>query len=401
MQNDKQNQEYEMKLLQKNMSMIKNKIIIMSGKGGVGKSTVAVNLAVSLALAGHQVGLLDVDIHGPSIPKMLHLEHARLMARGDRFLPIQYQNNIKVISIGFMLPNDSEAVIWRGPRKYGVIKQFLGEVAWEELDYLIVDAPPGTGDEPMAVCQLMGLDTKAIIVTTPQPLALTDVRKSVTFCEQLNIKVLGIIENMSGFTCPHCHKTTDIFKTGGGEKLAREKNVAFLGSLPIDPQIVEAGDEGEPFIKKFHDSETCKRFGKIILPLLKEKIEEQNIPGPQTALVQNGITKIAIPVAQGKLCAHFGHCENFALIDVDMGKKSIIKKEFFEAPDHQPGLLPPWLAERGANIIVAGGMGARAQSLFSKNNIKVIIGAPSETPEKIVQEFLNGSLIVGENICDH
>ena len=200
-----QEQDYQERLqLAQRMCKIKKKIVVMSGKGGVGKSTVAVNLAVYLSIQGHRVGLLDVDIHGPSIPRLLNLEDKQIQNKGHALLPIEFSKNLKVMSIGFMLQDRNDAVIWRGPMKHNVIKQFLKDVEWGNLDYLIIDSPPGTGDEPMAVCQLIENPEGAIIVTTPQEIALLDVRKSITFCHQLKVRVLGVIENMSGFSCPGC-----------------------------------------------------------------------------------------------------------------------------------------------------------------------------------------------------
>ncbi len=235
--------------IKEQLNKIKKRFIIMSGKGGVGKSTVAVNIALGLAQKDKKVGLVDVDIHGPSIPTLLNLENAKAMGTGDgKILPIEINNNLKVVSIGFFLPSKDEAVIWRGPLKMSFIKQVIKDVLWGELDYLIFDCPPGTGDEPLSVIQIIKDVDGAIIVTTPQEVAISDVRKSISFCEALGTPILGIIENMSGFICPHCGKETPLFKTGGGEKLAKEKNINFLGKIPFDPKIVESGDEGKPFI---------------------------------------------------------------------------------------------------------------------------------------------------------
>ena len=252
--------------LQERLQKIKHKIIVLSGKGGVGKSTVAVNLAAALSAAGQQVGLLDVDIHGPSIPKMLHLEHTKVQATTEGILPVE-KEGLKVMSIGLLLRNPDDAVIWRGPMKMGVIEQFLKDVDWGELDYLIIDSPPGTGDEPLSVCQLVKDPDGAVIVTTPQDVATSDVRRSITFCRQLGLPVLGVIENMSGFVCPKCGEVTNIFKTGGGERMAHDMNVPFLGRIPLDPAIDDAGDDGRPFVRNPR-TETAKIFARIIAPIL-------------------------------------------------------------------------------------------------------------------------------------
>ena len=226
------------------MERIKHKVVVMSGKGGVGKSTVSVNLAVSLAMAGYSVGLLDVDIHGPSVPQMLKMGNCGVMMNGDLILPQQI-GSLKVLSLGFMFDDPEGAIVWRGPMKIGVIKQFLSDVDWGDLDYLVIDCPPGTGDEPLTVCQLLDGDKGAIIVTTPQQVAANDVIKSLNFCKQMEFPILGIVENMSGFVCPDCGKQHDIFSKGGGEALARHANVPLLAKLPLDPVFMDACDRGE------------------------------------------------------------------------------------------------------------------------------------------------------------
>jgi len=250
--------------LAQKMCQIRHKLVVMSGKGGVGKSTVAANLAVSLALADNAVGLLDVDIHGPSIPKLMGLEGCGLTLRGSEIAPIEIGGNLKVMSIGFLLSSDRASVIWRGPMKHGVIRQFLKDVTWGPLDYLVIDSPPGTGDEPLSVAQLVGQPAWAVLVTTPQDLAVADVRRSVSFCEKVGLPVLGIIENMSGLACPHCGGRIELFKSGGGESLAREMNVPFLGAVPIDPRIVECGDAGVPYSQRFSDSPAAAAFAAIV-----------------------------------------------------------------------------------------------------------------------------------------
>jgi len=250
------------------MSRIGRTILVLSGKGGVGKSTVAANLAIALAKADKRVGLLDVDIHGPSIPKLLGLEGRAAGSTGDSILPVEYDARLKVMSIGFVLRDPDDAVIWRGPLKMNVIKQFLKDVEWGDLDFLVVDCPPGTGDEPLSVVQLIGKPDGAVIVTTPQDLAISDVRKCVNFCRQLDLPVLGVIENMSGFVCPHCGERVDIFKSGGGETMAADMGVPFLGRIPIDPEVVQASDRGELYMQAHAESETATAFREAIMPIL-------------------------------------------------------------------------------------------------------------------------------------
>jgi Mrp family chromosome partitioning ATPase len=245
---DEAQKKIEEAQLRGRMDAVRQKVMILSGKGGVGKSTVAVNLAVALAEAGQAVGLLDVDVHGPSVPKLTGLEGSIVSSDGSILRPVTLSDNLSVMSIGFMLRRRADAVIWRGPLKFQLIRQFLKDVAWGSLDCLVVDCPPGTGDEPLSVVQLVGTPAAALIVTTPQEVSIADVRRCVTFCSAVSLPVLGILENMSGLACPHCGAQIDLFKRGGGEALAREMGVPFLGRIPIDPAIVASGDDGMPFV---------------------------------------------------------------------------------------------------------------------------------------------------------
>jgi ATP-binding protein involved in chromosome partitioning len=388
-------------VLEERLQRIRHKILVMSGKGGVGKSTVAANLAISLSLAGKRVGLLDVDIHGPSIPKMLHLEDADVQTKDGEILPVEHAG-LKVMSIAFLLRDRDDAVIWRGPMKMTIIKQFLKDVDWGDLDYLIIDSPPGTGDEPLSVCQLAAPVDGAVIVTTPQDVATADVRKSINFCHQMDLPVLGVVENMSGFVCPKCGEVTDIFKSGGGERMAVDMGVPFLGRIPIDPAVGQACDDGTPFVYRYNQTETAKAFERVIAPILalSGKIAT-NQTQTTTNKGKNTPMRIAIPIAEGKLCMHFGHCDQFALLDVDEKTKKITGKRMVTPPPHEPGVLPRWLHEQGATGIIAGGMGSRAQNLFAENGIKVVVGAPAEAPEQLVAQYLAGTLVSGANVCDH
>lgn len=247
------------------MPTVSKKYIVMSGKGGVGKSTVAVNLAATLALQGKRVGILDVDIHGPSIPTMLGLSGQALVTSGEAMQPLHVAGleNLAVVSIGFLIEAEDAPVIWRGPMKNGLIRQFLEDVNWGVLDVLIVDCPPGTGDEPLSAIQLIDEPDGAVLVTTPQQVASVDVSKSINFCRQLQIPVVGIIENMSGFVCPHCGKTTAVFREGGGKKLAETYQVPFLGALPLDPAVGEAGDTGIPYVSRFTGSPVSELYATL------------------------------------------------------------------------------------------------------------------------------------------
>jgi len=258
----------ERRKLQSRLCRIRHKIVVLSGKGGVGKSTVAVNIATALMMAGKRVGLLDVDIHGPSIPTMLGLEGRKPDGCKDGMFPIDL-DGLKVMSLGFLLESPDDAVIWRGPLKMGVIKQFLRDVVWGDLDYLIIDSPPGTGDEPLSVCQLIGTLDGAVVVTTPQKVAAVDVRKSITFCRRMHLPVLGVVENMSGFVCPKCGETTQIFRSGGGRRMAEDMGVRFLGAIPMDPIIAEACDNGQAFVRLYAASPTAVIMQEIIQPIIE------------------------------------------------------------------------------------------------------------------------------------
>jgi Mrp family chromosome partitioning ATPase len=252
-------QEQEARLRAR-MDAVGQKLLVLSGKGGVGKSTVAANVAVSLSRLDKEVGLLDVDVHGPSLPTIMGLAGATVTAERDGLVPVRVNSTLAAMSIGLLLQQASDAVIWRGPRKFHLIRQFLADVVWGALDYLVVDCPPGTGDEPLAVAELVGRPAGAIVVTTPQALAISDVRRCITFCRTVSLPVVGIIENMSGFICPHCEKTTDVFNSGGGLRLADEMQVPFLGRIPLDPRIACSGDEGTPFMSGAADDVTAKAF---------------------------------------------------------------------------------------------------------------------------------------------
>jgi len=250
------------------LKKIKKKFVVLSGKGGVGKTSTSVNLAMALAKKGFDVGIMDVDLHGPDVPRMLGLKGMLGMSKSNKLDPIRYSDNLKAVSIESLIASKDDAVIWRGPLKYSAIRQFIGEVEWGELDFLIIDSPPGTGDEPLTVAQTIS-DAQAIIVTTPQEVALADVRKSISFCRTLKMEIFGLIENMSGFTCPHCNKMVELFGTGGGEKTAREAGIQFLGKIPFDPNFVSCGDNGISFQEKYTDSQITKLFAEIAEKLSK------------------------------------------------------------------------------------------------------------------------------------
>jgi Mrp family chromosome partitioning ATPase len=262
-------EEYtERMALARRLCEIKHKILVLSGKGGVGKSTVAANLALSLSEAGNKVGLLDIDIHGPSVPTMFGMTNitAHPGSEENSIKAIELSENLKAMSVGFLLQDKDDALIWRGPMKIGVVKQFLKDGEWGELDYLIVDLPPGTGDEPLSICQMIDNIDGAVVVSTPQEVALADVRKSVNFCKKLNLNVLGVIENMSGFQCPKCGEVVNIFKCGGAENMCVEMNIPFAGHIPLTPEIVESADAGT--LSEGLNPKTSEIFRPIIQNLL-------------------------------------------------------------------------------------------------------------------------------------
>ncbi|HUS46716.1 MAG TPA: iron-sulfur cluster carrier protein MrpORP [Phycisphaerae bacterium] len=380
------------------MQDVAGKLLVLSGKGGVGKSTVAVNLAVALADAGMKVGLLDVDVHGPSVPMLMGLDGRRVRSTPQGLEPVSAGENLSVMSIGFLLAEAGEAVIWRGPMKYGVIRQFLTEVNWGPLDCLVIDSPPGTGDEPLAVAQLVGRPAAAVVVTTPQELAVANVRRSVQFCRKLSLPVVGLVENMSGLICPHCGKAVDVFPPGGGQALSRQAGVPLLGRIPIDPRVAECGDRGRPFVTELAGSPVAGVFADIA----RRVAEGLTAPAAESSYPkENARMKIAIPLADGKLSMHFGHCEQFALIEVDPEAGTILSTDLQAPPAHEPGVLPRWLREQGAEVILAGGMGSRAQDLFGQMGIRVVVGAPGGEPQQLVRDYLAGTLQAGDNVCDH
>ncbi len=244
------------------LGKIKNKFVVMSGKGGVGKTSTSVNLSIALANQGYKVGIMDVDLHGPDVPRMLGMQGLLDLNAEKKLTPMAYSPNLGAVSVESLTTGKDDAIIWRGPIKFSAIQQFIADVAWGDLDFLIIDSPPGTGDEPLTVAQIV-TDAQAIVVTTPQEVSLADVRKSISFCKTVNMEIFGIIENMSGLVCPHCDETIDLFGSGGGEKMALTMGLNFLGRIPIDPNMVKCGDAGVSYQEKFADSPVSKAFDTI------------------------------------------------------------------------------------------------------------------------------------------
>jgi len=258
----KQVKEEQDASVRNSLGRIKNKFIVMSGKGGVGKTSTAVNLSIALARKGFQVGIMDVDLHGPDVPRMLGLEGMPDLNSNRKLTPLRYSDRLGVISMESFLPKRDDAIIWRGPLKFSAIRQFIADVEWGDLDFLVIDAPPGTGDEPLTVAQQIP-EAQAIIVTTPQEVALADVRKSISFCRTVKLEIFGLVENMSGLACPHCGEKIDLFGAGGGERTATEMGIRFLGRIPIDPKMVACGDSGRSFQESYADSPVTHAFSAI------------------------------------------------------------------------------------------------------------------------------------------
>ncbi len=261
--------------IRNNMAKIKHKIVVISGKGGVGKTTVAVNLAMSLASVGLRVGILDVDITGPNVNKMLGISpeiRPRVDPDAKKFYPVNGPLNTKVVSMAFLLQDSDTPVIWRGPMKMGAVRQFLGDAHWGELDYLICDLPPGTSDETLDILQLIP-DENVVVVSTPQEVAIMDARKTISMAKTMERHVLGIIENMSGFKCPHCDEYIDLYPPGGAEKASKDFNVQFLGKIPFEVEVGQQGDQGLPFVLKYPDRESTKAF-KAVVAKIREELEK-------------------------------------------------------------------------------------------------------------------------------
>jgi len=402
-QDQQQQQDIEIK---KRLGQIKNKILVMSGKGGVGKSSVAAYLSVALAKRGYKVGLMDVDLHGPSIPRMLGLKGSIGPGTGaGKAHAVRYLPNMEVISIEpLMGENKDTATIWRGPLKIGVIRQFISDIEWSDLDYMIIDSPPGTGDEPLTVAQTIP-DAKALIITTPQEISLADVRKSINFCRQVNMQILGLVENMSGLTCPHCGKMIDIFKTRGGMLTAKKEGLRLLGTLPLEPEVVSNGDIGSIAVLENNDFLITREFNKIVDEIVNlTKTRTEPVPEPKkevsTRKKRSADTKVlVVPVSGGKLSSHFGHCEQFAFMETQNHK--IAGTDMRTPPAHEPGVLPQWLYDQGTDVVIVGGMGERAQGLLREKGIEVIIGAPMDAPESLANQYLSNTLVSGANVCDH
>ncbi|PMP69080.1 MAG: chromosome partitioning protein ParA [Thermodesulfobacterium geofontis] len=372
--------EQQDKKLREQLAKIKHKILVMSGKGGVGKSTVAVNVAVGLSLQDLIVGLLDVDLHGPNVPKMLGARDLKLSRRPDgRLGAIKYSPNLKFLSIEPFLPSEDTAIIWRGPIKHSAIRQFIGDIDWGELDYLIIDAPPGTGDEPLTVAKTMP-DAYALIVTTPQEVSLLDVKKAIRFCQKIKLRILGIVENMSGFICPHCGKPVDIFKKGGGQKLADEMGVRFLGRIPLDPRLVDTGDAGKPLIAAYPESVTAKAFEELVRNIIVTTEEMKR------DILEEKFMRIAIPISTpSKIETDPEKFDLFAIYDIENNK--ILVKDVVKKVENQS--LIDFLKEQVVTHTLLFNPPKDLADYLTQNEIKVLVTDTStESPDNLIEEYL-------------
>ncbi|MCS7278968.1 MAG: P-loop NTPase [Thermodesulfobacteriaceae bacterium] len=362
------------------LSKISHKIMVMSGKGGVGKSTVAVNVAVGLSLQDFMVGLLDVDLHGPNVPKMLGARDLKLSRRPDgRLGAINYSPNLKFLSIEPLLPSEDSAIIWRGPIKISAIRQFIGDIDWGKLDYLIIDAPPGTGDEPLTVAKTIP-EAYALIVTTPQEVSLIDVKKSIRFCQKVKLRILGLVENMSGFICPHCGKGIDLFKKGGGQKLAEEMGVRFLGRIPVDPRIVDTGDIGKPIIAAYPESITAKAFEELVRNIVSATEEMYR------DVLEERFMRIAIPVSSPvKFESDLSKVSLFAIYDIENNK--ILIKDVVKKPENTD--LITFLKDQVVTHVILFNPSKEWADTLVQNQIRVLItDSFEEHPDRLIEEYL-------------
>ncbi|WP_028841009.1 Mrp/NBP35 family ATP-binding protein [Thermodesulfobacterium hveragerdense] len=370
------------KKVREQLAKIKHKIMVMSGKGGVGKSTISVNVAVGLSLQDFMVGLLDVDLHGPSIPKMLGARDLRISRKPDgRMGAIKYSPNLKFLSIEPLLPSEDTAIIWRGPIKHSAIKQFIGDIDWGELDYLVIDAPPGTGDEPLTVAKTIP-DAYALIVTTPQEVSLIDVKKSIRFCQKIKMRILGIVENMSGFICPHCGKPIDLFKRGGGQKLADELGIRFLGRIPVDPRVVDTGDTGRPVVAAYPESVTAKAFEELVRNIIAATEEMR------ADVLEERFMRIAVPVTTppNKIETSLENFDMFLVYDIENNK--ILVKDLVKKPKNQD--LFSFLAEQVATHILLYAPPKELADDLVKQGIRVLVAETlEENPDSLIEEYIN------------
>ena len=359
------------------LSHIKKVIGIVSGKGGVGKSLVTSMMAVTMKRRGYNTAILDADVTGPSIPKAFGIKQK---AMGNEFglLPVKSKTGIDIMSVNLLLENDTDPVVWRGPIIGNTVKQFWTDVIWEDVDFMFIDMPPGTGDVPLTVFQSIKVDG-IVVVTSPQELVSMIVSKAVKMAEMMNIPIIGLVENMAYFKCPDCNKEHKIYGDSHIEQIAEKYNLNVLGKIPIDTRIATACDRG-----------MIELFEGDWLDAVADKLENDE-EGENKM-----ITKIAVACLNGKVAEHFGHCENFMIFDTE--NNTIVKSESVPNPGHRPGFLPVFLHEKGAKVIIAGGMGGGAVEIFNEKGVKVVTGA-SGLAEEAVKNYLAGKLQSTGSVC--
>ncbi|KPJ69312.1 MAG: hypothetical protein AMJ45_00550 [Syntrophobacter sp. DG_60] len=376
-------------MVRQSLKRIKNKIMVLSGKGGVGKSTVAICLAIDLAGRGYNTGILDVDLHGPSIPKMLGISGLFDINPAQLIIPKAITKNLSAVSIEYLLVDKNQAVIWRGPLKHSAIAQFIGQVTWGDLDYLVIDSPPGTGDEPLSIAQLIP-DAKAVIVTQPQEISLADIRKAIAFCNQVEMEPIGIVENMSGLICPHCEKKIYIFKSGGGEKTALITGLPFLGALVFDPAVVDASDAGRLVEYTSDEKGPYNQDFKKITDNVIKRIEETKVePISIEDMRKRRWIRIAIPLFKDKVAPILPQADEMAVFSVVEGE---IKESARMKPEGKHIISPADIKNLKVNLVIVKDIKEKAKYVFNRYKIGVVSNAPDLPPEKLVEEFLAGRL---------
>ncbi len=383
-----QMKEQEM-MVREALKKIKNKVMILSGKGGVGKSTVSVCLATDLANRGYKTGILDVDLHGPSVPRMLGISGLLDIDSEKHLIPKTVMKNLSVVSIEYLLADKNQAVIWRGPLKHSAIAQFIGQVAWGELDYLVIDSPPGTGDEPLSVAQLIP-DAKGVIVTQPQEISLADVRKCITFCKHVEMEPIGIIENMSGIICPYCGKKFHIFKSGGGEKIALITGLPFLGTLNFDPDLVDAADKGKLVSYISDEKRPYNQDFKKITDNVIKRVEETRVePISVEEIRRRRWIRVAIPLFKDKVAPILPQADEIAVFHVIEGR---IEESARLRPEGKHTITPADISQLKVNLVILKDIKEKAKYVFNRYKIGVVSNAPDLPPEKLIEEFLAGRL---------
>jgi ATP-binding protein involved in chromosome partitioning len=368
------------------MAAIPHKVLVMSGKGGVGKTTVAVNLAFAFAAEGLRVGILDVDLHGPNAALMAGVEGRRLAQIPNCLMPVSASPNVRVLSMSALLPDADTAIIWRGPMKMGIIEHFLAEGDWSGTDVLVVDCPPGTGDEPLSVAQLLPEADGVVIVTSPQAVAVLDSRKCVQFVRQVGLPVLGLVENLSGFCCPDCGRRVDLFRSGGGEHAAEALGVPFLGRVPITPAVVEQCDAGAPIVVACPTDPAAVALRAVAAALLPRLQGARRSPPPAP---RPGHQLVAVAAddergLEGTVAAHFGRCPSYVLVDVEGGSVSGVRVVANPHADaHGPAVVLDHLRDLGVQVIIAGSLGACAQDLLGRFGIEAVPGQTGRVEDAV------------------